>query len=179
MCWKCKYYLLFFNVTWHCSNLAVLMSGWISFNAVWHTHTHRASWLSYTSFGLMCCQASPLRFLLSLMWRRPHFFLPRSYSHWVLDQEPLFSPWWAAIISSVWPYYAGHFFFFLPRTHVKRPQPCGSFPTPKCSETVMMVTIVMITAMPLFMAGTHRLCGLHCSATFIKSQWVRSIYDCE
>ncbi len=57
------------------------------------------------------------------------------------------------------------------------------FPHSKCSETVMMmmvvVTIAMMTAMPLLMASTHRLSGLHCSATFIKSQWVRSIYDCE
>lgn len=66
-----------------------------------------------------------------------------------------------------------------PWTHSKRPLPCGGFPTPKYSETVMMMMITIVTAVPLFMASIHSLSGLHCSATFIKSQWVRSIYDCE
>lgn len=107
--------------------------------------------------------------VLSFTQRRPRLSFPRSYSPRVPDREPLFSPRWAAIISSVWPYYAEP----LRLGHAAR-GPCHVAVSPhsKCSETVMvmMAMIVMMAAMPLFMASTHRLSGLHCSATFIKSQ---------
>lgn len=107
-----------------------------------------------------------------------------SPSYFSLGRTLLECPWRAALISSVWPYYAEHFFLlfcfvFASDTQQKGPGHAAAPLLPKCSETVMMVTIVMIAATPLFPAGTHRLCGLHCSATFIKSQWDRSIYDCE
>lgn len=120
--------------------------------------------------------------VLSFMRRRPPFFF-----FFPLPQVVLFLS--AGPRASLQSMVGSHYLFCqtilcrAPWTHNKRPWPCGSFPTPKCSETVMMmmvvVTIVMITAVPLFMASTHCLSGLHCSATFIKSQWVRSIYDCE
>lgn len=104
----------------------------------------------------------------------PFCFLPRSYSSSSAGPRASFQ-------STV----GGRYLFCLtilcrapsPWTRGKRPSPCGSFPpTPKCSETVMVMT-AMIAMAPLFTASTHRLSGLHCSATFIKSQW--SIYDCE
>lgn len=91
---------------------------------------------------------------------------PRSCSPRVPDREPLFSPRWAAIISSLWPYYAEP---LRPGHTARGPCHVAVPPPPKCSETVMMVMmIVMMTATPLFMVSTHRLSGLHCSATFIK-----------
>lgn len=137
------------------------------------THTHRASWLLYTYFGLMSSQALPLRFLCAPSRGDG----PVSFQVVVFSSAELRVSVCAIVgshISFVWPYYAVS--FSLGHTswgpyHVQLPHS-------KCSETVMAM-IVMMTAFSLFRASVHRLSGLHCSATLIKSQWVRSIYDCE
>lgn len=66
-----------------------------------------------------------------------------------------------------------------PWTHSKRPLQRGGFPTLNIQRLMMVMMITIVTAVPLFMASIHSLSGLHCSATFIKSQSVRSISDCE
>lgn len=106
--------------------------------------------------------------VLSFTRRRPHFIIPQV----VLSSS-------AGPRASFQSMVGSHYLFSLtilcraplPWTYGKRPLPCGSSPppAPKCSETVMMVMmVVMMTATPLFMVSTHCLSGLHCSATFIK-----------
>lgn len=134
----------------------------VSFNAHRHTHLYSAGWLLYTDFGLMCCQAIPLRFPPSC-GDDPIFFFPRSYSRASFQSKA-----------------GSHFLFCLtilcrassPRIHCKRPLSCGSFPTSSVQRLWWRWKwwrswLALIAS------------GLHCSATFIKSQWARSIYDCE
>lgn len=104
----------------------------VSFNAVWLViHKHLYSQGQMTVVHLFWTDvlsgATAQVSLLSFMRRQLHLFFLRSYSPWVLDREPLFSPWWAAIVTSVRPYYAkpdrlGH--------KARSPLPCGSFSPP-------------------------------------------------
>lgn len=119
-------------LTWQCCWVVEWLVD--SFNAVWLViHIHLYSQGQMTVVHLFWTDvlsgATAQVSLLSFVRRRPHLFFPRSYSPWVLDREPLFSPWWAAIVTSVRPYYAepdrlGH--------KARSPLPCGSFfpPTP-------------------------------------------------
>lgn len=160
-------------LTWQCRWVVEWLVV-VSFNAVWHaycTHKHLYSQGQLTIVHLFwtdvlsgsTAQVSALSFMQETA---PFLFPPQ------VVLSPSAGPR-ASFQSTV----GGHYLFCLtilcrapsPWTRGKRPSPCGSFfPHSKCSETVMMVMIVMMTAVPLFMVSTHRLSGLHCSATFIK-----------